>query len=836
MKLTIDDREILVEGAPTLLGAARCAGIPIPSLCDHPDLEPFAGCRLCLVEISGRNDFAPACATPAAEGMVVRTRTPELVSLRKKILELILAEHPHACLVCTEKTTCDDFKSTIRKVGEVTGCVLCPVNGDCELQKVVEAVGLDKVDLPAIYRNFEVHREDPFFDRDYNLCILCGRCIRVCEEVRGASVLAFIHRGDRTSVGTAFDRPLLDSGCRFCGACVDVCPTGALVERAVRPRPQAERSAGVVCPYCAQGCGLELGIREDRVLHSKPSPAARPNHGQACVKGRFLVRDALGGSGRILEAHVRKVGRLVPATFDEAIERAAAGLLEAGEERRALIYPSQVSLEDAFLFLEFGREVMKTRAMATAAPGSIWSALGALAEARGVGVPPGRELSEIEECGSILAWDIDLQVDHPIAGLKVVKAIRHGARLVAAGTASARLSQAAATLNMRAGSETATAAGLAAALLRAGITPPVNDGFEDLKKSCPDRTAVSSSDAHELQAAAEILASNKPAAILFDAGAARGPSGPDTLAWLWNIALLLGARLFPLGRGGNERGIHELERALGFPASGKGREAIRAGLEKRAFQALCLAGPAPDLADRKPPFLVCQDTHWSRNAEAAEVVLPGAAFAEAGGTWVNTEGRIRTFAAAIPCPGSARTDGDILAALARKMGHPSLGRPEAAAFLREIRTRVPTLAHYEPAGGGEDEFLAPGGPFGTPRFVPVQSPSGSAKPASRGVILLKVRYSGDGLRGFDPLAKSRGYAKVRKPGQVFIAPADADRLGITDGDALELSSGPGALTAIARLEPSVAEGTAETAVRASSLTESDWLDRGLVPVEIRRKR
>ncbi|MBE3112449.1 MAG: molybdopterin-dependent oxidoreductase, partial [Acidobacteria bacterium] len=228
--------------------------------------------------------------------------------------------------------------------------------------------------------------------------------------------------------------------------------------------------------------------------------------------------------------------------------------------------------------------------------------------------------------------------------------------------------------------------------------------------------------------------------------------------------------------------------------------------------------------------------HWSRNAEAADIVLPAAAFAEAGGTWVNTEGRIRTFAAAIPCPGAARTDGDILAALARKMGHPGLGWPEAAAVLREIRTRVPALAHYEPADGGEDEFLARGGSFGTPRFVPVQFSSGSATPASRGVILLKVRYSGDGLRGFDPLAKSRGYAKVRKPGQVFIAPADAARLGITDGDALELSSGPGALAAIASLEPSVAEGTAETAVRASSLTERDWLDRGLVPVEIRRKR
>jgi len=180
MKLTIDDRPIECRSGATVLEAARGAGIPIPSLCDHPGLEPFAGCRICLVEIAGRRDYAPACATAAEEGQVVRTRTPEIVALRKRILEFILAQHPYACVICPEKTTCDDLKSTIRKTGEVTGCVLCPENGGCELQRVAGEVGLDKVDMPAVYRNLEVHKEDPFFDRDYNLCILCGRCIRVC--------------------------------------------------------------------------------------------------------------------------------------------------------------------------------------------------------------------------------------------------------------------------------------------------------------------------------------------------------------------------------------------------------------------------------------------------------------------------------------------------------------------------------------------------------------------------------------------------------------------------------------------------------------------------------
>jgi NADH dehydrogenase/NADH:ubiquinone oxidoreductase subunit G len=430
MKLLIDGRPIAVDGHPMLLEVARANGVFVPSLCDHPALGPYAACRLCLVQVKGRRGFVPACSTPAEDGMEVSTATAELQVLRKGILELILAEHPHACLICAEKPSCDDLKSTIRKTGEVTGCVLCPANGRCELQRVVEALGLGLVPFPSHRRSGEVRRDDPFIDRDNSLCILCGRCVRVCQEIRGASVLTFVSRGSETVIGTALDRRLLDSACQFCGACVDVCPTGSLMDRSARYGRPAEAEAKVVCTLCGQGCRLNAGVREGRIIWTSPDPEGPVNGGQACVKGRFLVGPALGHPHRLLRPLIRENGSLREAGWDEALDLAAKRLAAFAPGEIAVSGSAQSSCEDLFVLQRFAAEALRAPAVCGPWTDSAAAGLRDLSRTADRARPLNFHLSDIDHAGTIAVVGEDLPVTQPIVWLHVHGASSKGAEVI----------------------------------------------------------------------------------------------------------------------------------------------------------------------------------------------------------------------------------------------------------------------------------------------------------------------------------------------------------------------------------------------------------------------
>lgn len=770
VKLKINGREISAAPGATVLEAAQANGIRIPNLCAAKGLTPLGGCRLCLVEIKGKRGYLPACCTAVEEGLDVTTETPRLQALRRQTLELILSEHPHACLICSEKTECEEYKSTIRKVGEVTGCVLCPKNGRCELQDIVTELKIDQVRWPASYRNFEVHREDPFFDRNYNLCILCARCVRVCQEVRGAAAISVLFRGPQAAIGTCLDLPLLDSGCQFCGACIDICPTGSLTERGLKGEGRPEDIRETVCPLCSLGCALEADLTKGRIVCTRPKEEAPANRGQACVKGRFLIRDAVHSPKRLLRPMVRRDGELVEAGWDDALDFAAQRLEGEKDKKPVMVVSSQLALEDLYVAQKFARQVLNTEPAIDFPHPSIPALFRAELRKERISGSLNFESCSLGSARTIVIAGADIVHSHPILWLDVLKAVAQGAKLIVWNSkAEAQIRRAAVSLRTEPGTELADLLGLSRRLLERRPEDPRSDitGWGEFRTSLESagRTigASSAETAREdLDSAARLLHETGPTVFLIGPGLVWGPDTARLVRALWNLALLSEARIIPLAVENNERGVLEIWPPGSMDEAFEVR--VGEGLGKNRSGALYLAGNLSGTAEMAvPDFLIVQSCYESGAGGTAQVLLPAATWAETEGTFINAEGRIQRFQRLVDPPGEAKPDWWIFCRLAEKMRSRDFPFQTPAEIAEEMSRAVPSL--HEVSGHhlkrGRPAFVVEEKPS-VVRFIPLDSTvRESALSGSTG--LFKPRAgTPDYYRGLDLQETSKGLRKLRE--------------------------------------------------------------------------
>ena len=348
VNLTIDDKKVTVEKGTTILKAAKKLGIEIPHLCYRDDLAPFSGCRICVVEVEKAKNLIASCSYPVAEGMVVYTDTPRVKKARRMVIELLLSDHPYDCMTCEK-------------------------SGDCKLEKYAYQMGVTTSRFKGEKHAYPADLSNPFFERDYNKCILCGRCVTVDNQVQHAEAIDFIGRGFDMKPGAAFDRHLQDdiSTCVFCGQCVGVCPTGALMDKSRRfqGREWELEKVRTICSFCGVGCNIELNVKDGKIVNVTSWKDSPVNQGSLCVKGRYGF-DYINHADRLVTPLLRKRAKREPTedfektNWDAVLTLIAKKLKEIkdkyGAESIGFLSSAKCTNEENYLLQKFARAVVGT--------------------------------------------------------------------------------------------------------------------------------------------------------------------------------------------------------------------------------------------------------------------------------------------------------------------------------------------------------------------------------------------------------------------------------------------------------------------------------------------
>jgi formate dehydrogenase alpha subunit len=865
VRLTINGKPVRAKRGMAVLEAAQAAGIYIPTLCYAPDLKPYGGCRLCLVEIEKVRGLQTACTYPVSDGMIVHTETEAVNKTRRFSLELLLSGHPSDCLVCNrrmEKEGCGPYDICLRSVAVTDRCVTCPANERCELQKVIDYLRIPALRFPRIPKPYPVDSSNPFFELNHNLCILCARCVRACNEITGVGAIDMAYRGYAMKVATFGDKPLLESICKSCGECMAHCPTGALAPKKVE---WPAREVKTTCPYCGVGCQMFLGIKNGKVVTVRGDKDHEVFRGRLCVKGRFGVADYITHPERLTNPLVKNNGKFIETTWDGALDLVASKLANYKRDEVAVISSAKCTNEENYIAQKFTRAVLGTNNIDHCARLCHAPSVAGLAQSFGSGAMT-NSINELRDAGCILAIGTNTTEAHPIIGFEVKAAVARGAKLIVANPREIELVRFSYVwLQHKPGSDVALLMGMAKVivdekLVDISFIKERCENLEALKRSLKGFSLdfaerVTGVPKEKIAEAARVYATNKPSSILYAMGITQHSHGTDNVIATANLAMLTGNIGKPSTGVNPLRGQNNVQGACdmgALPNVYSGYQAVNAPDVRRKFEsawgcslppkpgltiteifdaayrgelkALYIIGENPLLSEpdithakkalEKLEFLVVQDIFLTETAQLADVVLAGASFTEKDGTFTNTERRVQRVRQAIAPVGNSKPDWWIACELGKRLGGAGFNFAHPSEIMEEISRLTPSYGgiSYKRLEGGGLQWPCPtkahpGTPIlhtqqftrGKGRFIPVAYKPPMELPSSKYPLVLTTGRSLYQYHTGTMTRKVKGLNVLKGEGEVEINPADASKLRIKDGGMVKVSSRRGAIEARARV-------------------------------------